>query len=406
MVRSRRFYWFFMSAVRAPAPSSVPDAVQSPSQPTAVPAAKPSEIKALTGLRGIAALYVVLFHANGHYLFPSTFRPFIRHGYMAVDLFFILSGFVMAMTYSSMFTDGFTIKNFKQFLLLRLARIYPLFALMTLLTAVLIGTVMTKVSTVPDLPRALFFNFAMIHVWGLSNSIVPPSWSISTEWLAYMLFPLGIWGALKVPRRWTMAGLAISFGVLAVIAYGPQWIAEKPLAYRHGPLDIVSSYAVGTSLRCLASFFIGLVAFRFRALMPSRASMVLLALAIILLCFKGSDLFLVAVFAGLIMALSHDEGYVARWLHTPWVYWLGLVSYALYLIHDLVQRIVFRMLPGWGLSGGISKEGWLLISLVVSIGLAALSHYAFEKPSRRWFRALLGKTETKPETAPTLKIAA
>ena len=378
-----------MSAVlvaSAPSAPSVAEAAGTDTHGAPQPVAKPGEIKALTGLRGIAALYVVIFHANGHYLFPQTFRPFIRHGYMAVDLFFILSGFVMAMTYASMFSDGFSIRNFKQFLLLRLARIYPLFALMTLLTAVLIGTVMTKVSTVPDLPKALFFNFTLVHVWGLSNSIVPPSWSISTEWLAYLLFPFGIWGALKVPRRWSVLGLVVSFGILAVIAYGPQWIAKQPLAYRHGPLDIASSYAIGTSLRCLASFFIGLVAYRFRASIPSRAALPLFAMTLILLCFKGSDLWLVGIFAVLIMALSHDEGLVARWLRTPWIYWLGLVSYALYLIHDLVQRIVFRMLPGWGLSGGISQEGWLLISLAVSIGLAALSHYAFEKPSRKWFR--------------------
>jgi len=386
-----------MSAVPAPAPSA---AIETPIAGDAVAPAPKGEIKALTGLRGIAALYVVIFHVNGQYLFPSTVRPFIRHGYIAVDLFFILSGFVMAMTYAGMFKDGFSIRNFKQFLLLRLARIYPLFALMTLLTAVLIGTVMTKVSTVPDLPKALIYNFAMVHVWGLSNSIVPPSWSISTEWLAYLLFPFGIWGALKVPRRWTIAGLVISFAVLAWIAYGPQWIAKQPLAYRHGPLDIVSSYAVGTSLRCLASFFIGLVAYRFREHVPSRAAMVLLGLTLILLCFKGSDLFLVAVFAGLIMSLSHDEGPVARWLHTPWVYWLGLVSYALYLIHDLVLRIVFKMLPGWGVHG-VMPEVWVAVALVVSIGLAGLSHYAFEKPSRRWFRRfLVGNYQAGSGSAP------
>ncbi|WP_443748272.1 acyltransferase family protein [Asticcacaulis solisilvae] len=386
-----------MSAVPAFAPSA---AIETPVAGETVAPAPKGEIKALTGLRGIAALYVVIFHVNGHYRFFPTFQPFIRHGYMAVDLFFILSGFVMAMTYAGMFSDGFSIKTFKQFLLLRLARIYPLFALMTLLTAVLIGTVMTKVSTVPDLPKGLIYNFALIQAWGLSNSIVPPSWSISTEWTAYLLFPLSLWGALKVPRRWTLVGLVLSFGVLAAIAYGPQWIAKQPLAYRHGPLDIASSYAIGTSLRCLASFFIGLVAYRFREHIPSRASLVLLGLTIVLLCFKGSDLFLVAVFALLIMALSHDEGPVARWLHTPWVYWLGLVSYALYLIHDLVLRIVFKMLPGWGVHG-LLPEAWVAVALVVSIGLAGLSHYAFEKPSRRWFRKfLVGNYQTGSASAP------
>ena len=93
---------------------------------TLTPAPKSREIRALTGLRGIAALYVVFFHANGLHAFPSVVRPFVSHGYMAVDLFFILSGFVMAMTYGGLFENGFNFNNFKTFLLLRLARIYPL----------------------------------------------------------------------------------------------------------------------------------------------------------------------------------------------------------------------------------------------------------------------------------------
>ncbi len=350
-----------------------------------------SEIKALTGLRGLAALYVVIFHGNGYYLFPMAIRPFIRHGYMAVDLFFILSGFVMAMTYADLFRNGFHFKNFKQFLLLRLARIYPLFLLMTVITAILIATVLSQTYNFEDLPRALIFNFTLTHVWGFCNSIVPPSWSISTEWLAYLLFPIAVYIAMHVPRRFSLLGLVVSFAVLWTIAYGPTWIAETAIFRRHGPLDIVSSYAIGTSLRCLASFYIGLVAYRFKDLIPSRAAFVLLAGSVILLCFKGSDIWLIGMFALLIMALSHDEGPVAQWLSAKWAYWLGVISYALYLIHDLVQKIIFHSFPSWGIHTHQARLTWLIVSIVVSIGLAALCHYKFEKPSRRILRKFLVK---------------
>lgn len=355
----------------------------------AAPAGSPAEIRSLTGLRGIAALYVVLFHANGFWNFPGVVRPFIHHGYMAVDLFFILSGFVMAMTYAYLFDDGFCLKKFKHFLLLRLARIYPLFALMTLVTALLIATVLSTTYDFEDLPHALLFNFTLTQVWGFCNSIVPQSWSISAEWLAYLLFPPGIWMALKVSRRWSLLGLAVSFAVLAVIAYGPQWIAKTPLSHRHGALDIVSSYALGTSLRCLASFYVGLVAYRFRDLIPARAAVVLFAVAILLLSLRGSDLFLVGIFGVLIMALSHDTGPMARLLQVRWIYWLGGISYALYLIHDLVQKIIFKTFPVWGLSHALPKVWWVVISVSVSIGLAALSHYKFERPSRTWCRRFI-----------------
>ena len=371
----------------------------------AAPVQSPGEIRSLTGLRGLAALYVVLFHADGFWHFPLMIRPFIRHGYMAVDLFFILSGFVMAMTYASLFETGFCLQKFKHFLLLRLARIYPLFALMTVVTALLIATVLSTTYTFDNLPRALLFNFTMTQVWGFCNSIVPPSWSVSTEWLAYLLFPAGMWVALKVSRKWSLLGLALSFLVLAVIAYGPQWIAVMPRSHRHGPLDIASSYALGTSLRCLASFYIGLVAYRFREFIPARAAGVMLALSVLLLSIKESDLFLVGVFAVLIMSLSHDTGWVARCLQTRWVHWLGGISYALYLIHDLVQKIIFTAFPAWGFSDALPKVWWVVIAVAVSIGLAALTHYSFERPSRKWCRGFI-KAPPEPKPAATQNIAA
>ena len=356
-------------------------------------APKPAgEIRALTGLRGIAALYVVIFHTNGHYRFPSLVLPFIRHGYIAVDLFFILSGFVMAMTYSSLFEAGFTLKNFKHFILLRLARIYPLFALMTLITAALIATILSDSYHFADLGKALLFNFTLTHVWGLSNSIVPPSWSISTEWLAYLLFPIGIYVAMRAQRRYSLLGLIVSFGVLSLIAYGPVWIAKSPLNFRHGPLDIVSSFAVGTTLRCLASFYIGLVAYRFHKVLPARAAGVLLVGVIVMLCYRGSDLMLIAAFAALIMSLSHDTGPIARMLGQKAIYWLGAISYALYLIHDLVQKIIFKALPVWGVGQDIPRIWWAVISVAISLGLAALCHQYYEKPSRRIFRNLVFRT--------------
>ncbi|MGZ3306483.1 MAG: acyltransferase family protein [Asticcacaulis sp.] len=360
--------------------------MQAPARIPPAHTAARSEIKALTGLRGIAALYVVFFHIDGHYHMPQLIRPFVRHGYMAVDLFFILSGFVMAMTYAGLFENGFCFKSFRQFLLLRLARIYPLFALMTVLTAILSATVLSRTYSFEHLWTALLFNFTLTHVWGFANSIVPPSWSISTEWAAYLLFPAGVYIGLRLPRRWSLLGLAVSFTVLAVIAYGPAWIAQTEMHHRHGPLDIVSSYALGTTLRCLASFYIGLVAYRFRDAIPARGAGVFLVLGLALLAMKGTDLLLIPAFAALIMTLSSDEGWVARLLQ-HWVFqWLGVISYALYLIHDLVLHIVFSALPGWGVHYPL--EVAMVLTVFISLGLATASHYGYERPSRKVFRQM------------------
>lgn len=365
------------------------------------PAANRSEIKSLTGLRGIAALYVVLFHASGLTAFPEVVRPFFRHGYMAVDLFFVLSGFVMAMMYAGLFKTGFDLGKFKQFLLLRLARIYPLYLLVTAITAVAITTVLSSTYRFDDnVLRALPFNLTMTHVWGLAYSIVPPSWSISAEWAAYLLFPAGVWLAISAPRRYALLGVAAAFASLFWIAYGPYWLTHSHRAM--GKLDVVHSYAPGTTLRCLASFYIGLVAFRFKDLIPARAANVMAVLALLLLCFKTTDVALVATFSVLIMALSHDAGATARILQTKVIHWLGVVSFALYLVHDLIQKVIFKSLPVWGLSAGIPKLAWVAISVIVSLGIAALAHYYFEKPSRRWARDLIKAMENrKPVFRPT-----
>jgi len=354
--------------------------------PPPAPATR-GEIRALTGLRGIAALYVVLFHANGLHAFPTEVRPFVHHGYIAVDLFFLLSGFVMALTYADLFRDGFSLTNFRKFLLLRLARIYPLYILVTLVTAVMITTVLADTYRFDDnVLRALPYNLTMTHVWGLAYAIVPPSWSISTEWAAYLLFPLTIMVAVWLPRRYALAGVVAAFGVLAAVAFGPYWMTHKHTA--HGTLDVVHSYAPGTTLRCLASFYIGLVAFRFRQMAPPFVALLALAASLVMLCYRSTDLWLVGAFTLLIMSLSHDRGPVARLLQNPVFYWLGLVSYALYLVHDLVQKIILKSFPAWGLSGGLSRIEWVWVSIALSVGLAAVLHYAFEKPSRRWARGL------------------
>ena len=98
-----------------------------------------SEIRSLTGIRGIAALYVVLFHYLSGRPFTSPLSTFLNHGYLAVDLFFALSGFVLALNYSHLFATGLNWPNFLAFLGRRLARIYPLYLVLTLLALIAVA---------------------------------------------------------------------------------------------------------------------------------------------------------------------------------------------------------------------------------------------------------------------------
>src|SRR6185369_7058906 len=89
-----------------------------------------TRIPCLDGLRGLAALAVVLFHFNIFFL-PQARLPFVGHAYLAVDFFFILSGFVMAHVYGHLLASNWRVHAL-QFGRARFARLYPLFAVTTL----------------------------------------------------------------------------------------------------------------------------------------------------------------------------------------------------------------------------------------------------------------------------------
>src|SRR5215469_633600 len=86
-----------------------------------------AEIRALTGLRGVAALLVALYHINPNLIAPTATGRFVGKGYLWVDLFFVLSGFLLAMNYAGKFAGGWKLGAWLDFLLHRVARIYPLY---------------------------------------------------------------------------------------------------------------------------------------------------------------------------------------------------------------------------------------------------------------------------------------
>src|SRR3954471_12062210 len=88
----------------------------------------------LTSIRGLAALLVVLFHVHQYLVNIAAFAPFdalIANGYLAVDFFLVLSGFIISYRYAADFKSGI-MTNFHDFIAKRLARIYPLHAFVML----------------------------------------------------------------------------------------------------------------------------------------------------------------------------------------------------------------------------------------------------------------------------------
>jgi peptidoglycan/LPS O-acetylase OafA/YrhL len=359
---------------------------------------------ALDGLRGVAALFVVLYHIG--WVNHITPYRFFRNGYLAVDLFFILSGLVIASNYAERIRSSADVIHF---LRLRFFRLYPLHAVVLAAFVVLevvklIALRGFHVAPGIDAPftgqnslGALVANVLLIQAWHLfpSYSYNGPSWSISCEVAAYLLF--AAWagtGALR-RRSFYVAGL-----ILTGICY--LWLAD----IFHAP---AAAMQWGVP-RALAGFFLGVFIWRY---IPSQTisltararSVAQVILLVVIVSILGSRLGAAAVwvipfFAALIAMLQSDDGIVARVLLTNPIQLLGRWSYSIYMIHSLVLvslDIAFKRVFKWSLAvpeapaAGTEINVWvgdaLLLGVLAAILVLALVGFKFvEEPGRLYGR--------------------
>ncbi len=147
------------------------------------------EIRSLTGLRGVAPVLVVLYHGFRRGLGEYGFL--LHNGYLCVDIFFVLSGFVMALTYKDMFSNFDDVRrHYFKFMWLRVARIYPLYVVSILVCALLMYLGLLPYYSVSNIGESLAWSMFMMQAWSFGvGNINLAAWSISTEFSAYLLFP-------------------------------------------------------------------------------------------------------------------------------------------------------------------------------------------------------------------------
>jgi peptidoglycan/LPS O-acetylase OafA/YrhL len=136
-------------------------------------------VLSLDGLRGIAAIVVMLFHFNIFFL-PQARLPFVGRAYLAVDLFFLLSGFVMTHVYGHLLASNWR-AHWPKFAIARFARIYPLFAVTTLVMIIVVALSNMPLIFVSFSVRSLLLQPLLLQQWASGLSWDYPSWSISTE---------------------------------------------------------------------------------------------------------------------------------------------------------------------------------------------------------------------------------
>ncbi|KRQ24212.1 acyltransferase [Mycobacteroides sp. H001] len=371
------------------------------------------EIKALTGLRIIAAFWVVLFHfrplleqaAPG---FRSALNPILNCGAQGVDLFFILSGFVLTWNYLDRMGHRWSTRETLHFLWLRLARVWPVY-LVTMHLAALwviftmhVGHVPERIDTfdATNYVRQLF----MVQLWFRPyfdlSSWNGPAWSISAEWLAYLLFG----GLVLVIFRMAHATRARSLMVLAVVASLPPVMLLLLTGQFYTPWSwlprIVMQFTAG-ALACAAVSRLKL-SHRSRHIAGYTALLIVAAIVGALYFLDAHPISGVVdssgvvdvLFVPLVMALAIGIGPLPTLLSTRIMVYGGQISFGLYMVHELVhvswtwatKQFELSLLdPG----GGWIVSGLLVIAVVLSM---ALYHWV-EEPGRRWMRRMIGVTK-------------
>jgi peptidoglycan/LPS O-acetylase OafA/YrhL len=364
--------------------------------PAQASSGSPNTIGALAGLRGAAALSIVIYHYVNR-LAWSVPTMFVAHGYLAVDLFFVLSGYLMAMNYSAMFAAGWSRAAYVRFLGRRIARIYPLYLAATIAGFVLVELRWLDYPSMTPLGPALGLNLMMVQVWGLVQSFDGPGWSISAEWAAYLLFPLLLIPTMFAKPMW---GWLFALACVAVLARLCSFSASlhDPTHMPGALLYFWDPWLALPVLRCLPEFGLGMLAFRFAAtpygsrIGTSAVIAPLTCLAIVVLAAQPeTDLEVVLLLPLLIVSLASSTHAVGRMLASPLPRFIGALSYSVYLIHFLligaVVRGVYAVGHGFGLPPLAFKVGTAAIGIALTILVAYVAYRTIELPGRRWLRA-------------------
>ncbi len=347
------------------------------------PVPTPPDLRALTTLRFLAALWVVLYTAWPH--LDVGFVPVaVTKGYLGVETFFILSGFIL----SHVYLEAAGEKRFRYggFLWARLARVYPLH-LVTLFGMIGLGVVATaagmsidgSLTNWRDLPAHL----TLTHAWGLATSSAfnHPSWSISAEWAAYLGFPAFAFVAWRLRDRPVLAtGLAAGLALALYAAF--EFLAGYALTeatFRWGALRIVPCFALGCALYLIHR----------RGGVPFAGPVALISgVAVLVSASLGLwDAITVLAAGGLILGLGSLENSRAGVLGSkPGVY-LGEISYSIYMVCAPVLLLTTNAAAR--LTGADDKQFHLLVwlGLVAAIPVAAMvTYHLVERPARKALR--------------------
>ena len=341
-----------------------------------------ANVPALDGLRGIAILLVMVWH---------TGVPFLKGGYIGVDIFFVLSGFLITTLLLQEFDHSGRI-SIRRFYLRRALRLLPAYLVMLAVFCAVSVAVLSAEEARSNMIDALIA-LGYLSNWAMAFSIrsmdfLGHTWSLAIEEQFYLLWPLVLIALLRLStRRYQVVVAAV---LLALLAWG-----LRVALYRDGAgfgrinngLDTRSD---GLMLGCAvgiiwsSGFLHGAVGAMLRNSLVLISPLALAALALCAMRVRlgdprmilwGAVLVELLVVVIILDVLVNPRSIVARFLAMKWLVWIGMISYGLYLWH----YPIYRTLANIGFPG---LAGYIFCFLV-PFAFAAMSYYVIEKPVLR-----------------------
>ena len=366
----------------------------APASSAAIPDSKPLGLRfeVLDAARGIGAILVIVGHYHGT-LWPER-GGFITQssGYLVVDVFFLLSGFVLAHAFFD--KPGF---NYWEFAKKRVFRLWPLH-----MATLGLYVLLMLLAGDPISEKGLLLNILLLHNVGMGHwpmiGFNYPSWSLSVELVSNLVVGLIV---LAIPsRRWNtlaLAGMSLASVTLIVLT------VENLDLHTRNVLGFVNTGL----LRCFITFPLGILTYRlfmarrswFEHASPAYSALVgiLIAIFFVTLCVPGralTDLLYIPFYALIIMILASPGPFWTRYLSQ--FRFLGSISFSVYLVHAPVLKCM-QEIDFWPRD----YAAGLIIAIGLSLILGTAAHYGLERPSYDWLSQRWSKQakRTVPEAA-------
>ncbi|MCH6471810.1 acyltransferase family protein [Sinomonas terrae] len=372
-----------------PMPTSYAFVEREPKPETVLGASRPL-IASLTGVRALAAGWVVLDHFQSQIFavapVSNLLKQYIGAGYLGVEVFFVLSGFILAYNYSDRFA-----KRRKQlyfdFIVLRIARIYPVHIVtLSALGLLFLAASMLHISlNAVYAPSNFLANLFLLQVIPPFFALNGPAWSISAEFFAYLAFPfLALWlSSMKTAAKGFLFSaitcITGTAGILIISTYNAM-----PTSYSLIWLRIATEFTTGCLMysgwRHLGKRRHG-KAWGWTALGSAAA------VAGIIAVMGGSGpqaLASVPLIAVFVLSCGGSTGIVGNILSSRLLQWGGRISYSVYMTHFLVLSLMPRFIPAERFGEGPFAAGSALtVYFLMVIAVGAGTYYFIENPARR-----------------------